>query len=118
MKRKHISEIAYYNSWGSDATDFLAGNPTIKLAVEMAILSPSASNRQPVRIILSQNSASFYTANTDGMYSKMSLLDAGIFMSHFFLALEHEGKNPKTSMEDDHPQSSQGFSYAGTVSWE
>lgn len=114
-KRKPKSEIAFLRSWNNDSSEFLAKNPTIDLAVEMAILSPSSSNRQPARVVLDDARVDFFTAETSGTYAKMSLLDAGIFMSHFYLALTHKGLKPTTVFETQFPECGKGFSYAGTI---
>lgn len=116
-KRKPIGQIAFLGTWGSDSSIFLTENSAIKLAVEMAILSPSSSNRQPARVVLEDRRADFYTADTAGGYAKMSLLDAGIFMSHFYLAMKHQGICVNMSFENAYPDCEKGFAYAGTITW-
>lgn len=116
-RRKPKDEIAFYKEWGNNCLDFLKDNKEIDLAVQMAILSPSASNRQPARVIISEKEAYFYIVDGNDSYSKMRLLDAGIFMSHFCLTLEHQSYKPQTSFAKNFPQSEAGFVYAGTVSW-
>ncbi len=83
-------------------------------ALEMLRLAPSASNKQPWRILKSEDAFHFYLKRTQG-YNKMGKgtdlqkLDMGIAMSHFELAckeLKHKGEwtnmNPEiTSPEID-----------------
>lgn len=114
-RRKPKEEIAFYKVWGNNCLNFLEKNKDIDLAVQMAILSPSASNRQPVRVIVSDKTAHFYIVESKDLYAKMRLLDAGIFMSHYFITMEHLGLKPVTSFEKDYPPCMNGFAYAGTV---
>lgn len=114
-RRKPKEEITFYKDWGNNCLNFLEKNKDIDLAVQMAILSPSASNRQPVRVIVSDKTAHFYIVESKDLYAKMRLLDAGIFMSHYFITMEHLGLKPATSFEKDYPPCMNGFAYAGTV---
>lgn len=114
-RRKPKEEIAFHNEWGNSCLDFLEKNKNIDLAVQMAILSPSASNRQPVRVIVSEKKAHFYIVESKDLYAKMRLLDAGIFMSHFFMTLEHLGFKSVSSFENEYPPCGTGFVYVGTV---
>ncbi len=116
-RRKPKEEIAFDENWGNNCLKFLEGNKDIDLAVQMAILSPSASNRQPVRVVVTEKTAHFYIVDSADLYTKMRLLDAGIFMSHFYVALEHLGHKAQTSFEKDYPPCGNGFAYAGTVIW-
>jgi nitroreductase len=114
-RRKPKEEIAFHNEWGNNCLNFLESNKDIDLAVQMSILSPSASNRQPVRVIVSEKTAHFYIVDNNDLYSKMRLLDAGIFMSHFFMTMEHLDLKPETSFEKEYPLCGTGFAYAGSI---
>jgi len=61
--------------------------------LEMIRLGPSASNRQPWRIIkdLNQNIFHFYTVKTNSKYSKFPPIDIGIAVCHFDLTAKELG---------------------------
>lgn len=62
-KRKKDIEIAYQNNWDNDASDYLNNNETIRKILNMSILAPSGSNKQPVYVVFHENSASFFIKN-------------------------------------------------------
>ena len=61
--------------------------------LEMVRLGPSASNKQPWRIIKdsNKNMFHFYTVKTKSVYSKFPPLDIGIAVSHFDLSAKELG---------------------------
>lgn len=75
----------------------------IRKMIHLSMLAPSANNGQPVRVKIGHNRADFYLVND-------SKIDAGIFISHFYLcALElyHEVKiisenPPKADIPDNY----------------
>lgn len=81
-------------------------------ALEMVRLAPSASNKQPWRIIKTSNGFDFYESRTPG-YSKafsydIQRIDMGIAACHFHLAAIEKGLpgrfiifNPDTDVEED-----------------
>lgn len=114
-KRKPKTEIAFCKEWGNNCAEFLDSNPKLDLAVQMAILSPSSINKQPVRLILSEKEAHFYVAGIDGAHGKMNMLETGIFMSHFFMSLRHSGIHPTTFLSPHPPKADEKFGYVGSV---
>ncbi len=63
--------------------------------LEMVRLGPSASNKQPWRIIKDskKNMFHFYTVKTNSVYSKFPPLDIGIAVCHFNLTAQELGFN-------------------------
>jgi hypothetical protein len=58
----------------------------------MSSLSPSADNGQPVRVIIEDDKALFFTKiNKKSEFYK---IDAGIYIAHFYLSCVEEGINP------------------------
>jgi hypothetical protein len=91
-KRKKDIEIAYYNKWGNDVSEYLNKHVFIKKVLNMSILAPSGSNKQPVYVVFNEDSASFFINNkrNDLIINPSAELDAGIFISHFYLCLKNE----------------------------
>lgn len=89
--RKPWSEIFFNNNFSKPLTESDAAEYSIPL--EMVRLAPSASNKQPWRIVKSGNNYNFYIEHTKG-YGKtfsydMQMVDIGIALCHFELtALE------------------------------
>jgi nitroreductase len=87
--RKEWGEIFFADSFNKSLLSKDAG--IYNEALEMLRLAPSASNKQPWRILKSEDAFHFYLKRTQG-YNKMGKgtdlqkLDMGIAMSHFELA--------------------------------
>lgn len=91
--RKPWEEIFYHKKFGQPLTEAEAGEYVTPL--EMVRIAPSASNKQPWRIIMNQGKFHFYLQPTKG-YSKMlgfniQRVDMGIAMCHFELAAQELG---------------------------
>lgn len=85
-KRKNIEEICLnYNDISKDFS--------ILEMIELSILAPSANNLQPVRVAIDHDRADFYLKGD-------SNVDAGIFMSHFYLCAFEKYKEVKVSVEE------------------
>lgn len=113
--KKSWEKLFYDGSFGKTLIKENAGD--LETPIEMVRLGPSASNKQPWRLVLSENGkvCHFYIEHTPNYSSsfgyKMQLLDMGIAMCHFDLAcneLDIEGewkiedpeiKLPNTQME-------------------
>lgn len=71
-------------------------NPSA-MALEMVRIGPSASNKQPWRVVKDDTRYHFFLEHTPGYGNKyafdMQLLDIGIAMSHFELAMQSDSKN-------------------------
>lgn len=95
-KRKKDIDIAYYNKWDNDSSKYLNKNEIIKKILNMAILAPSGNNGQPVYVVFDEHSVSFFIKNKKNklIINSSAELDAGIFISHFYLCLKNENMNP------------------------
>lgn len=95
--RKNLGAIAYVNSFSTEATKASLGN--YYQAVEAVRLAPSASNKQPWKIMMHGGNLHLYLNRTQG-YSKslgfdIQLIDIGIAMYHVEIAereLNHSGR--------------------------
>jgi hypothetical protein len=89
--------------------------------LEMIRLAPSASNKQPWRIIKTGDTFHFYLKRTPG-YGKISkgvdlqLIDMGIAMSHFELSCQELGMKGHWVNLDPGISSSEIVDYC--ISWE
>ncbi len=94
-KRKSWSELFFSESLDSPLLEEMAGE--YRSALEAVRLAPSASNRQPWRIIKTTDGFEFYLRPTQGYGDKLSFniqeVDIGIAMCHFELVAREEGKN-------------------------
>lgn len=61
------------------------------VALEMVRLAPSASNRQPWRVLIDEAGVHFFLQRTPGYIKKMQLIDLGIAMCHFELTCREQG---------------------------
>lgn len=91
--RKPWNELFYYSNFKTELKQGDAGE--FSTALEMVRLGPSASNKQPWRIVLSQDKRTvhFYLAHTPNyagnkMGFDMQRIDIGIGMCHFELVCE------------------------------
>lgn len=91
--RREWSELFYHNDFGSILTKEEAGD--LKFALEMVRLGPSASNKQPWRIVLKDNSCYFYEYKEPGYSDRfpydIQRIDMGIAAAHFDHAVKEKG---------------------------
>ncbi|MBL7067146.1 MAG: nitroreductase family protein [Candidatus Marinimicrobia bacterium] len=96
--RKPWSEMFFNDDFDHPLTEVKAGDYVTVL--EMVRLAPSASNKQPWRVVQSDNACHFYLQRTAG-YSRMfpaidlQLVDIGIAMCHFELSARELQLNGK-----------------------
>ncbi len=91
--RKAFEELFYNESFNKSLSEGEAG--AYKEALEMVRLAPSASNKQPWRIVKDKDNLHIYIKHTPG-YSKgmgfdMQRVDIGIAMCHLDLTLREAG---------------------------
>lgn len=96
-KRKAWSDLFFQEDFGTPLKEGEAG--IYEHALEMVRIAPSASNKQPWRILKRGDSYHFFLQNTKG-YSKsfgynIQKLDIGIAMCHFELTAKEYGQNGK-----------------------
>ncbi|GAA0181980.1 nitroreductase family protein [Clostridium sediminicola] len=112
--RRPWKELFYYSNFEKELKEEDAGE--FSTSLEMVRLGPSASNKQPWRIVLSQDKRTihFYLSHTPNyagnkMGFDMQRIDIGISMCHFELACQElniVGKwiieNPNIDLPDEH----------------
>lgn len=91
--RKSWDEIFFNKSFNKALSESDAGG--YKEALEMSRLAPSASNKQPWRIIKDDDTFHFYLCHAKGYNAStgfdMQKIDMGIIMCHFDLTLKEMG---------------------------
>ncbi len=71
--------------------------------LEMVRLAPSAVNKQPWRVVVTENTAHFYLKRTKGFHGgtlDMQKIDIGIALCHFDLAAKEIGLTPRFVQAD------------------
>lgn len=98
--RDPFETLFFDGSFGTPLTREKAGR--LAFPLEMVRLGPSAVNRQPWRIVMTQEGAHFYLKHTKGFVSEavgdMQKIDLGIALCHFSLAAE--GLNLRFYVDD------------------
>ena len=93
--RKDWSELFYNNSFDTPLTEQEAGK--YSTALEMVRIAPSASNKQPWRIVKDNNTFHFYLKHNKGYGKALGIdiqkIDIGIAMCHFEMTLNELGIN-------------------------
>lgn len=96
-QRKTWDSLFFKTDFCSPLTEAEAG--TYAFPLSMLRLAPSASNKQPWRIVLTENALHFYEAKTPGYGNSFTFdiqkLDIGIAACHFHLAAMEKGLNGK-----------------------
>lgn len=102
-KRKPWAELFFRNSFRNSLVQGDAG--AYAQALEMVRLAPSASNKQPWRIVMKDGGFHFYLQRTPG-YGKfvrtadLQRIDMGICMLHFQQTVHESGLTGKWEMHD------------------
>lgn len=103
--RRHPFEEMFFEN---DASTPLSKDHQIAKYLELVRIGPSASNKQPWRVIVKGNKAHFYLEKTPGYATGMSFdiqaLDLGIAICHFETGLVEDGKTYAIVVDPDHPQ--------------
>ncbi len=91
-KRKPLSEICFYENLET-AVETEKLDPKLLNILNLMRLAPSASNRQPWRLLLDDNGVDFYLKRTPkyrkAFLSDLQRIDMGIAMAHFEMACQH-----------------------------
>ncbi len=87
--------------------------------IEMVRWAPSAVNKQPWRIIVSDNDFHFYEKRDKGFASEktgdLQKIDVGIALCHFVLGLEEKAAKPEVRIADPGIAVPDGVEYIATV---
>ena len=101
-----------------------AGLPVTKQSeiadlIEMVRWAPSAVNKQPWRIIISDREYHFYEKRDRGYSGEktgdLQKIDVGIALCHFVMGLEEQGKKPDVAIDDPGIAVPGGVEYIATV---
>ena len=108
--RKRWDELFFSCDFSHSLSESEAGKYTTPL--EMLRLAPSASNKQPWRIVKDTNKSHFYLQHTKG-YAKflaydLQRVDMGIAMCHFELTAKELGIDGKWQISDPRNKSYTG----------
>ena len=101
-ERLPFEELFFIGSPATPLTREKAGK--LYEPLEMVRLAPSAVNKQPWRVIVTDSTAHFYLKRSPGFSRSstldMQMVDVGIAMCHFALTAEENGLNIKSSQKD------------------
>ncbi len=102
-KRKEWSELFYKNDFQSKLIKEEAGD--LEFPLEMVRLGPSASNKQPWRIVIKDNICHFYEEKEPGYSDRfpydIQRIDMGIAAAHFDFAAKEKGIKGYFSIESN-----------------
>lgn len=98
-----LDDAQLFFSGGFDTPLSPAEAGKLRTPLEAVRLAPSAVNKQPWRLVVTQNAVHFYEAHTKGFISEangdMQKIDMGIALCHFALAAEAESLRLSFSLE-------------------
>lgn len=100
-ERMAFGEVFFDGSFNTALTHERAGK--LCPALEMVRLAPSAVNKQPWRVVLTDKAAHFYLKRSKGFGGgdiDMQKIDVGIAMCHFDLASKESGFSPRFMQAD------------------
>ena len=87
--------------------------------IEMVRWAPSAVNKQPWRMVFSDNYCHFYEKRDKGYAGEktgdLQKIDVGIALCHFMMGLEEQGKTPEVLIADPEIAVPDGVEYIATV---
>ena len=100
-ERMAFGDVFFEGSFDAPLTQVRAGK--LGHALEMVRLAPSAVNKQPWRVVLTDKAAHFYLKRSKGFGGgviDMQKIDVGIAMCHFDLAAKEAGFAPQFVQAD------------------
>ena len=96
-ERLPFEDLFFDNTFYNPLTKEKAGK--LAKSLEMVRLAPSAVNKQPWRVVISDNNAHFYLKRSKGFTRNekldMQMVDMGIALCHFSLTAKENGLNIK-----------------------
>lgn len=111
--RKSFKELFFDENWGN------ALNPNLEKdyikALEMVRLAPSASNKQPWRVLVKDNKFYFYLQRTLGYGGALGYdiqkIDMGIGMCHFELSMKELGVEGRWIVQEPDIEKNESMEY-------
>ncbi len=111
--RLPFEELFFQNAFETPLTEEKAGK--LAYPLEMVRLAPSAVNKQPWRVVVTENAVHFYLLRSKGFGVHdgidMQRIDMGIAMCHFDLAAKEQGMQLKFSREEPQISHDDGIEY-------
>ena len=101
--RYEFSELFFANSFDEPLTEEKASKLGIKTALEAVRLAPSAVNKQPWRVVVTENAAHFYEKKDKGYDNgtyDLQKVDLGIALYHFENQCREENKQVTFKIAD------------------
>lgn len=114
-KRRAFEDIFFEQSFQTPLSEKRAGE--WKLPLEMVRLAPSATNKQPWRVVVDGNKAHFYEFKTKGYANKdgdIQKVDLGIAMRHFDLDCLEQGQKGHWHIQDPNISHEDNVEYIAT----
>ena len=113
--RKAAAELVFDGAFGAPLNPV---NDAIANAIEMMRWAPSAVNKQPWRVIYKDGKYHFYEKRDKGYDNgkfDLQMIDVGIGLSHFVLALKDAGYDPQFEFADPGIEIPSNVKYAVSV---
>ena len=111
-----FGEVFFDGSFDTPLTPEKAG--PLAEVLEAVRLAPSAVNRQPWRVVVTDSAAHFYKKTSKGFVSEangdMQKIDMGIALAHFALAAEERGLPLRFELEAPQLPTEAGTEYIAT----
>lgn len=100
-ERIPFSSLFFDSHFGTPLSPDKAGE--FRTALEMMRLAPSATNRQPWRVVIHENAADIYEYQTlkENALGDIQKVDVGIGVCNFLLTLDYEGKKYDFTTDSD-----------------
>lgn len=115
--RMPVEKIFFDGAWDKGLP--IEKQKGIREVIEMVQWAPSAVNKQPWRIIVSDNGLHFYEKHDKGYISDktgdLQKIDVGIAMCHCVMGLAELGENPSVVVKDPGFKVPEGIEYVATV---
>lgn len=112
--RRSFDSLFFDGSFASPLLEGCAGR--LAEPLEMVRLAPSAVNKQPWRVVISDGAAHFYLKHAPGFIAgNMQRIDMGIALCHFNLSARENGFELRFSTEDPGLAGDSGTEYI--ASW-
>ena len=118
--RYDFSELFFANSFETPLTEAKADELGIKTALEAVRLAPSAVNKQPWRVVVTDNGVHFYEKKDKGYDNgtyDLQKVDLGIALYHFQNQCREEGKKVTFKIADPGILAPEKTEYIASYVW-
>ncbi|MCR5657342.1 MAG: nitroreductase [Butyrivibrio sp.] len=118
--RKNFIDLFFMDDFSNPMSEDKAEELGLKDALVSVQVAPSAVNKQPWRIVITDNAAHFYIKHDKGFETPdydVQRIDMGIALYHFEKELLSEGKEVKFEIKDPGITAPSGVDYVATYRW-